>query len=657
MKKATPFYIITLLFCAPMVWAGSLTLDNQRETFVAAEKAAKHGDFSEYNRLKASLKEYPLYHYLLYNDMIGNLDRHTEAQIENFLHQYADSPLADRLRAKALKRFAQQGAWRSYAKFYAAVDSTESQCLYLRALMETGRKTEMLNSVEPLWLTGKSMPSSCDPVFDAWRSAGRLTTDLVWGRIELAMDEKHGSKLASYLGRYLSGSDKSQLELWLKVDTNPALVTSTQLFTTNNPIRQKILAHGIKRLTKVQDIDASLAAWRKIKSKYPFDDAEITSIEKHIALNLMWEDDKRALTFLNQMNPLHRDEKLLDTGVREAVGLQAWDQLITLVGQTAEKDRDEYHRYWYGRALEKSGKFTEATVIFSELAKERTYHGFIAADRIGADYNVDNVPLRLAPELLGKVENTPAVQRARELFALRRMVDARREWYKLVKSMETDELQAFSKLAQGWGWHSRAIFTLAKTDYWDDLDLRFPLEHKRHIDPIAEGRELDISWVFAVVRQESAFIPDARSPSGAMGLMQLMPATAREVAHKLNIKKPKTHDLLQPNLNVTLGTSYLRQMLDRLYQHPILATAAYNAGPHRVQKWLPEGTIPADEWVATIPFNETREYVERILSYTVIYDTRRGFKPRRLSDSMMDPIGKGQTEAISVVTKPRPGAG
>jgi soluble lytic murein transglycosylase len=196
-------------------------------------------------------------------------------------------------------------------------------------------------------------------------------------------------------------------------------------------------------------------------------------------------------------------------------------------------------------------------------------------------------------------------------------------------------LQAAAKLAERYGWHDRAIFTLARTGYWDDLELRFPLEHAALVKHNAELQGIDIAWVFAVMRQESAFMSNARSHAGAMGLMQLMPSTARQVAKNvLKTPPPRRQDLFEPDTNIALGSAYLKQMKGRLGDSAVLATAAYNAGPHRVTRWLPEETLPADIWIELVPFKETRGYLKRVLAYTVIYEKRMGRQPKRLEQRL-----------------------
>jgi soluble lytic murein transglycosylase len=189
--------------------------------------------------------------------------------------------------------------------------------------------------------------------------------------------------------------------------------------------------------------------------------------------------------------------------------------------------------------------------------------------------------------------------------------------------MNREELKLAAILADRWGWHDRAILTVARSGEYDDLVLRFPLDHVDNVRRHAANNGLDSGEVFALIRQESAFNSDARSSAGAMGLMQLMPGTGKLTARRNRIPYSGTGMLLDVDKNIELGTSYLRHVMERFAGNPVLATASYNAGPHRVERWLPEsGSEPAAIWIAGIPFRETRDYVQRVLAYSVIYDWR-----------------------------------
>jgi soluble lytic murein transglycosylase len=224
---------------------------------------------------------------------------------------------------------------------------------------------------------------------------------------------------------------------------------------------------------------------------------------------------------------------------------------------------------------------------------------------------------------------------AQELYTLGNIVEARRQWQWTTRRMNNRELQVAAVLAGQWGWHDRAILTVSKSEHQDDLELRFPLLYRDLIETYAARQGLDAGWVYGVVRQESAFVVDARSEAGALGLMQLMPATGRLTGRRLNIAAESTHSILDIQNNLRLGAGYLKEMLDRYRGNQVLATASYNAGPNRITEWLENGeALDAEIWVETIPYNETRDYVKNVLAYTTVYENRLGVRTTRLKSRM-----------------------
>jgi soluble lytic murein transglycosylase len=285
------------------------------------------------------------------------------------------------------------------------------------------------------------------------------------------------------------------------------------------------------------------------------------------------------------------------------------------------------------------GRREEANKLLVELSKERSYYGFMAADHLGQVFSFLHQSLPVEQSLIEQTAALPGLRRARELLALERTLEARREWNLALQDRSPAELKAAARLAQEWDWPSQVILTLAKIRYWNDLELRFPLNHRQQVDRQAKDHGLDSAWIYAIVRQESAFSVDARSSAGAIGLMQLMPRTAKEVATKTAYRSFEVNDLLQPEVNIELGAAYLNQIYRRLQENPVLATAAYNAGPSRVMGWLPDQPLATDVWIETVPFRETREYLKRVLAYTVIYNHRLGNHSARIPDKWQQPIG------------------
>lgn len=621
------------------------SLEQQREQFLAAEKAIAGGRDTEYQALLLRLADYPLLPYLELAQLERRLARADDAEVERFLQRYDGTPVGDSLRRDWLDHLARHKRWRSYLAFYTPQLSVTRQCRYLRALIETGQSDAAWDDVQRIWLHGASRPSACDPAFKAWEQAGKRTAALTWQRIELAMEQGEW-RLARYLGKKLDSNDNLWLSRWIRVHRSPRDVLRDGDFAKRHPFREKMLAHAVRRMAMFDGMEA-VALWEAVADRYPFDDETRYTTRRRIALALEREQDARAYAFILALQPRPDDERLFTARKRAALLREDWQQLLTDLEQgPTEADEEERWDYWKARALAATGRRDAADALYRELATQRSYYGFLAADRVDAEYHLAHAETPVDQVTRETIANLPGIRRALELLLLERDLQARREWYAATRELPLEQLQAAAIIAEAAGWHDQAIFTLAKTRYWDDLELRFPLTYKDLVAHQAQTHQLDMSWIFAVIRQESAFMRDARSHAGAMGLMQLMPATARNVARGyLKQKVPPRAALLNADTNIQLGSAYLRQLLDKLDNSPVLATAAYNAGPHRVDGWLPPRNLDADIWIDLVPFNETRRYLRRVLYYTVIYDKRLGREPKRLSERMAIVNAPGDTVA------------
>jgi len=274
------------------------------------------------------------------------------------------------------------------------------------------------------------------------------------------------------------------------------------------------------------------------------------------------------------------------------------------------------------------GQKSQALTLFQNLFHERHYYGFLAHHYCKFPVN-DNLHLgqtQFKQESINQFHHEPSIIRIKELLKLSRIQQAKREWlYKVSLLTEEEKLKA-AQYAHHMQWHDLAISTLSQTQDSNALPFRFPLAHQPKIIHEATKHAIDPAWVFAVTRQESSFIPYAQSPVGAMGLMQLMPRTAQEVAKTLKKHYTSKQELSNPNLNIELGTAYLKNLHGFMQRYPVLATASYNAGPSRIKQWLPPNPMSADIWIENIPFEETRDYVQNIITYTGIYRSILGMK-------------------------------
>ncbi len=605
----------------------------EREAFVAAEQALKQGKITEYQNLRKGLEKYPLYPYLEYGELRYGFSSKKLPRVKKFLKKYPDVPISDLLRSAWLNHLAAKREWSNYLELYTPQNSIERQCNYIRALISNKEKEKAFKLVNPIWLHGGSRPDDCNQVFKAWHKAGKLTPELAWGRIELAMQEGETS-LARYLRRYLPAKQKKWFDQWLHIHNNPErLVRSSKLNGPKN-IQQTTQAYGLKRLAH-RNINTALRVWKRLRKDKNFPTDLLKQSEHAIAMRMMRSRHKGSLEFLDQIQPHASDTLLHEKRIRYVLVKQRWDLINKWAQQLPRhlKSKDEW-RYWHARALGELGKVEESKDRLRVLAKERSFYGFLAADLLKVGYNLNYTPLKVSATIMRQLRNNPGLVRSREMFLLNRFTSGRREWSAATKNMQPEQLKGAAILARDWGLHDRSIVVLAQAGLWDDLSLRFPLVHRKQIDKVAQEKKLESAWVFAVIRQESTFIQDAHSPAGALGLMQLMPRTARSTARHLKMGSPKESKILQPDVNIRLGTAYLRVVLNELGQNKVLATAAYNAGPSRVRSWLPKKAMPADLWIATVPIDETRGYLERVLAYTVIYKQRLGKKPERILDSM-----------------------
>ena len=613
---------IFLIFVLAGGTAAAAPSPGVQKLFLTAEKAIKKGHTDTYRKLKAQLRDYPLYPYLLFEEYRRKLRVIRPEQVEQFLSRYADSPLAGRLRRKYLDMLAREENWPLFHRFYQPTTDTRLDCHYRHLLITQGRIAEALQGVEKLWLVGHSQPRACDSIFAEWIKAGGLTPQRVWERIELAMAGNQ-RELARYLQRYVPEAERKWVKAWLEVHSNPQRALTHPTLRMDHPRRDDILVHAVKR-TVWKDTDAAIALWEAITRQYALSPAAKHAGQQKIGLVLAKKRRPEALLWLSTLDPALASPSARQWRVRAALRAGNWRAVLSAIDAlTVEQQRESRWIYWRARALEALGFEREAEAVYASLAERRDYHGFLSADRLQRPYHFQNQPLLYTPGELRSIEEIIGMQRAKELFQLNRITDARREWRQVTRHFDPEQLRRAAKIAQKWGWYSRAIFTAAQSRYWDDVPLRFPMGHQSIVLEQARHNAIEAAWIFGIMRQESAFMTDARSSAGALGLMQLMPATGQLVARQLNTRLSSPYQLLVADRNISFGSKYLRVVRDKFYGHPVLATAAYNAGYNRVKRWLPKKqTLPADIWIETIPFDETRDYLERVMAYTTIYEWR-----------------------------------
>ncbi len=593
-------------------------LDDQRQAFLQAEKYLSEKNEAGFLAASAGLTDYLLYPFLRYQW----LKEHTQQtdQILAFLSTYKDTRYAPLLRSKWLDYLAEQGRWQDFAQHYSESDNNADDCRWQWAKYQTGKQQQALTEAKRLWLLGKITDKNCQPLFTALQNSPLITPDLVWQRFEAAM-ANNASETAKATSVLLKQTDRKTAETWLQLHQKPELLTDNRFWQDKNTQTGRLFAHAIKRLA-TKDLDKAMMVWEAKRAGFAIENQIAQGVKRKFGLALLGKKDSRAYAHLSKVS--QPDEDARTATVRAALLEQNWQHVNSALSALTDSERREPKwQYWLARALQGIGKKQEAKAVYEALAKDRSFFGFLAADIVNMPYQIIDQPVKINDDELKKLSEHIDFKSSYEFKLVNLDLEARRQWQFAIKNLPKEKLLTAAKLAQQWHWDQLAITTLVKADYWDDMTLRFPVLYLSEVQTSADKHNLDAALIFGLMRQESMLDKTAVSSAGAKGLMQLMPETAKKVAQTLHEPWLSDFDLFRPEFNIKYGSYYFRDLLNRFGGHIAVAGAAYNAGPNRALKWLPVAApVPADIWIETIPFKETRKYVSTVLSYAIIYQHR-----------------------------------
>jgi len=597
----------------------------QRKAFEKAEKQLWKADSSSYQNLYNQLNDYPLQPYLDQKRLIHKMRLSSASEISTFLEKYRGTPLDWPLRKKWLNYLVKRNKQTLFLEFYKPSSSVEFTCRNYQYQINAGLdEAIILPQLTKLWTVGKSQPKVCDPLFKRWQQAGFRTDEIVWQRLAKAADGgKH--TLVPYLTSLLPEKDKYLGKLWHKVRKDPSYITRLSRFPNKSAKEALIYSYGVKRLIW-RDQNRALKSYQKAKDIFQFSTETKQQIALKFSLALASKNHKSATQWLKQVDDARLTDNLVQWRITDVLRGQNWQTIkAELLSLPQHQQTSSQWQYWYARSLMLTDEKVLGHSLMSTLAKKRHYYGFLAASLLELPIQLQDKPLTISPAEKTQLFDHLAGQRAFELFHLGRFHQARLEWNYWFSQINKRQKLVAAKLANELGWYDRAIFALSQEGYLDDVDLRFPLAFDKQIKHHASKYAINPAWAFAITRRESSFMSDAHSSVGAKGLMQIMPATAKQLTRRKRISKSY---LLDSSKNINLGTKYLKQLLDRHKGNQVLATAAYNAGPYRVKTWLKSSkSLPADIWIETIPFKETREYVKSVMAYQQIYQFKVGQAP------------------------------
>ena len=596
----------------------------QRAVFLEARQIARKGKLSALKPLLESLTDYPLRSYIEYEALLARPYSSDEA-VQAFIENHPNFPISAQLRRAFADYRRDQDRSESFLRFHQPDDAdVENQCFRASALWALERTQAAMAATQALWLHGRSQPKRCDKAFSRWRRAGGLTQALAWKRYELAVLAGE-NRLAAYLERTLSEDQRTLARQLTRLRQRPTRTDRYETVDFNDPEQQALADSALKMLIKKRPAEA-LHLIADLKDSGRLAPAQALEYDYAAALRLIREDN---LTVNDAVIPaaLKTNPDLIEASLIQLIKAGRFNALSTLLSQLPASAQGTLRwQYWQARADLSSPGIAgreSARVSFERLASERDYYGHLAALWIGIPGSLADQSTTIAPEKLLDLAAAPTAQRIYELRALGETLEARREWFQLIKPFSNTELRIAAALASQWHWHDMAIATLAQAKAWDEVLERFPRPYAERFTEAARTQGVPVTLAMAVARRESGFWTEARSPVGAQGLMQLMPRTAQSVAKSIDLDSPANLVLTRADTNIKLGTAYLGQLLQRFNDNRILALAAYNAGPSRAKKWH-TNPQPIDAFIEGIPFAETRAYVKAVLLYAAIYAQLKG---------------------------------
>ena len=597
--------------------------------FLTARDAFRAGDINKLERATSQLGSHELAVYAESYRLRMWMDKGDPSNLRDFLQRNEGSYVAEKLRADWIRLLGKRSTWNEVDTEFPKMIAPEPDvtCYSQQARLARNDRA-VLAEAEKHWLTMLEPPEPCRPVMDALVANQRISTDEVWARARRQVEANRPGWARTTLN-YLPESQMPDSRAF------DSAISSAMSHLVRQPgnwsgsrAGRELAAFAISRLA-ANDPRVAAEELEKIKSRlhdaerqWAWSQIALQGAKKHLSETVGWYANagKTALS-----------EDGAQWKVRAALRAQEWGVVRdTIEAMPAELAAKPDWTYWLGRALKSGGRTTEADALFEKISGQPNFYSNLADEELGRTVLPPPKAKATTSEETRAALDNPGIRRALAFFRLDLRTEAVKEWNWSLRGMDDRELLAAANLAKRNQIWDRAINTADKTRNEHDFTLRFLAPYGETVRPAAQNQSLDDAWVYGLMRQESRFITNAKSNVGASGLMQLMPATAKWVAKKIGLRDFSQGRVNDTETNVLLGTSYMRLVMENLDNHPVLASAAYNAGPGRAKKWRADRPLEGAIYAESIPFSETRDYVKKVMSNAVYYSAQFNGKPDSL---------------------------
>ncbi|MDD5248018.1 MAG: transglycosylase SLT domain-containing protein [Rhodocyclaceae bacterium] len=638
--------LFRILMFAPLLAAASPGDDK----FLAAREAFRNGERVRLAKDLEALHGHELQPWVEYWQLRLRIEDGQTDGIADFLAREAGTYVAEKLRGDWLRWLGKQGAWETFLQEYPKLSQPETDvvCYSLQARLAGQQDGTALDEARPLWFSLLEMPDSCLPLMERLIAAKRLDSDDLWERMRRLLEARKLHE-AKQFARYLPLGQAPAAKTLDAIADKPAryLAKRPANFAATRLGREMAL-FAVVRMSR-SDPGSTATQWQDIENQFAPADRSYAWAQlawqaalRHMPEALPWYE--RAA----QAAPAALSDEQMAWKVRAALRTHDWDTVRKTIEQMPPLlAGDPAWVYWRARALAAQGKPEEAKALYLKIGGRPNFYGNLADEELGRSIAM---PAKAEPptaDELAQAAANPGLRRALALMRFDIRIEGVREWNWTVRGMDDRQLLAAAELARRLDMYDRAISTADRTLAQHDYGMRYLAPFREYVDPKARALALDSGWIYGLMRQESRFVMNARSGVGAKGLMQLMPATAKWVARKIGFVGYHAAGVADMDTNVTLGTHYLKMVLDSLDNHPVLASAAYNAGPARARKWRADEPLEGAIYAETIPFAETRDYVKKVMSNSVYYAALFDEKPQSLKSRLGIVSAKGGSDAAA----------
>jgi soluble lytic murein transglycosylase len=592
---------------------------------LAAYDAYRAGDPIKLAKLAKRLEGHVLEPWLDYWRLSMRLEDAPQKDVREFLATHANLYVNERLRADWLRVLGKRSEWAEFDRQAVRYmrDDLEVNCYRWISRIERGDEAA-LGEAMAMWLEPTELPDGCQRLSMVLSARGRLTVTDVWRRVRVLFEQGQITAAKTTLA-LLPKNEAPDERMLAEAARQPRRFIERLPKALETRAAHEVAVLGAIRYAR---IDAPAVA-RALEGPLAelLSDAELKYLWGIVGYESAREHHNDALKWFARAGDTPLEDRHLAWKTRAALRDGEWK----LVRESIDRmSFGAAHQtawvYWYGRSLAAQGEEMGSRAYFLRIAGQADFYGLLASEELGYVMALPDVTHVPTEEEVAAAAEDPGLKRALELIRLGLRVEGVREWIHTIRSFDDPRLLAAAELARRNGVYDRAIHTADRTSRLHNFTLRYPMPYQDVFRGYAATHGVDEAWVLGLVRQESRFNTDARSGAGAAGLMQVMPRTARYVASKIGMRNYRAKSVTEIETNITLGTGYLKLVMEQL-GHPVLASAAYNAGPSRARRWRDEKPIEGAVYVESIPFSETRDYVKKVMANAVYYSAVLEKKP------------------------------